>query len=150
MNVAHLVFLGMWLGVVITEVLFEFAGSDGDSLRAAARFHYYVDKFGELSILLGVLLTGTMLAVRAWPLTTLHFIKIATSLVAVGSALICTLWVFQRRNIEDVNVLLGFCRYLDPGGRCRGLRDACSLSRAGLFPGVAPSALRHSGETHVR
>jgi hypothetical protein len=39
-HVAHLVALGMWLGVVITEVLFEFAGSDADSLRAAARFHY--------------------------------------------------------------------------------------------------------------
>jgi hypothetical protein len=45
--------------------------------------------------LFAVLITGTILAVRAWPLTPLHFIKIATSLVAVGSALICTLWVFQ-------------------------------------------------------
>jgi hypothetical protein len=44
-HVAHLVALGMWLGVVITEVLFEFSG-----------------------------------------------------------------WVFQRRQIEDVNVLLGFRR----------------------------------------
>jgi len=109
-HVAHLVVLGMWLGVVITEVLFEFAGSDPDSLRAAARFHYNVDKFGELPILVGVLVTGTILAVRAWPLTPLHVIKIAASLVAVGSALVCTLWVFQRRHIEDVNVLLGFRR----------------------------------------
>jgi hypothetical protein len=109
-HVAHLVVLGMWLGVVMTEVLFEFAGSDPDSLRAAARFHYIVDKFGELPILVGVLVTGTILAVRAWPLTPLHVIKIAASLVAVGSALICTLWVFQRRHIEDVNVLLGFRR----------------------------------------
>jgi hypothetical protein len=28
----------------------------------------------------------------------------------VGCALICTRWVFQRRQIEDVNVLLGFRR----------------------------------------
>ena len=97
-------------GCGITEVLFEFAGSDADSLRAAARFHYNVDKFGELPILFAVLLTGTILAVRAWPLTPLHFVKIATSLVAVGCALICTLWVFERRQIEDVNVLLGFRR----------------------------------------
>jgi hypothetical protein len=34
----------MWLGVVITEVLFEFTASDAESLRAAARFHYNVDK----------------------------------------------------------------------------------------------------------
>ena len=109
-HVAHLVVLGMWLGVVITEVLFEFAGSDPDSLRAAARFHYNVDKFGELPILVGVLVTGTILAVRAWPLTPLHVIKVATSLGAVGSALICVSWVFQRRRVEDANALLGFRR----------------------------------------
>jgi len=110
LHVAHLIVLGMWLGVVITEVLFEFAASDPDSLRAAARFHYQVDKFGELPILFAVLVTGTILAVRAWPLTPLHFIKIAASLVAVASNLICTLWVFQRRRIEDVKVLLGLRR----------------------------------------
>ena len=109
-HLAHLVVLGMWLGVVITEVLFEFTASDPESLRAAARFHYKVDKFGELPILFGVLVTGTILAVRAWPLTPLHWIKIAASLGAVGANLICTLWVFQRRRIEDVNVLLGFRR----------------------------------------
>jgi hypothetical protein len=69
-----------------------------------------VDKFGELPILFAVLVTGTILAVRAWPLTSLHLIKIAASLVAVGANLICTMWVFQRRQIEDVNVLLGFGR----------------------------------------
>ena len=58
--------------VVITEVLFEFAASDAESLRAAARFHYNVDKFGELPILVAVLVTGTILAVRAWPLTPLR------------------------------------------------------------------------------
>ena len=110
LHVAHLVVLAMWLGVVITEVLFEFAASDAESLRAAARFHYKVDKYGELPILVAVLVTGTILSVRAWPWTPLHFIKIAASLAAVGSALLCVLWVFQRRQIEDVSVLLGFRR----------------------------------------
>jgi hypothetical protein len=109
-HLAHLVVLGMWLGVVITEVLFEFAGSDADSLRAAARFHYNVDKFGELPILVAVLVTGVILTVRAWPLTPLHVIKIGASLIAVGCALMCVLWVFRRRQIEDVNALLGFRR----------------------------------------
>ena len=102
--------LGMWLGVVITEVLFEFAASDAESLRAAARFHYNVDKFGELPILVAVFVTGAILAVRAWPLTPLHVIKIGASLIAVACALICVLWVFRRRQIEDVNALLGFRR----------------------------------------
>lgn len=109
-HVAHLVALGVWLGVVITEVLFEFTGSDSESLRAAARFHYNVDKFGELPILLAILVTGSILTVRAWPLTPLHLIKIGTSLVALSCAFICTLWVFKRREIQDVNVLLGFRR----------------------------------------
>jgi hypothetical protein len=110
LHLAHLIVLGMWLGVVIAEVLFEFSASDAESLRAAARFHYTVDKYGELPILVAVLVTGTILAVRARPLTPVHVIKIGTSLVAVGSALICVLWVFQRRRVEDANVLLGFRR----------------------------------------
>jgi hypothetical protein len=109
-HVAHLIVLGMWLGVVITEALFEFAASDAESLRAAARFHYNVDRFGELPILFAVLVTGTILAVRSWPLMPLHFIKIAASLAAVGSNLICTMWVFQRRRVTDVKALLGFRR----------------------------------------
>ncbi len=110
LHVAHLVALGAWLGVVIAEVLFEFTASDAESLRAAAKFHGNVDKYGELPILIAVLLTGAMLAVRAWPWTPLHVIKIAASLIAVGAALICVLWVFQRRRIEGVDVLLGFRR----------------------------------------
>ena len=110
LHVAHLIVLAMWLGVVITEALFEFAASDAQSLRAAARFHYNVDKFGELPILVAVLVTGAILTVRAWPLTPLHVVKIAVSLIAVGAALVCVLWVFRRRQIQDVNVLLGFRR----------------------------------------
>ena len=109
-HIAHLVALSVWLGVVITEVLFEFAGSDAESLRAAARFHYNVDKFGELPILLAILVTGTILTVRAWPMTPLHLIKIGASLIAVGCAFVCTLWVFERRRIEDSDTLLGFRR----------------------------------------
>ena len=44
-HLAHLLALGMWAGVVVTEVLFEFTGSDPDSLRAAARFHYALFAF---------------------------------------------------------------------------------------------------------
>ena len=109
-HIAHLVALSVWLGVVITEVLFEFAGSDAESLRAAARFHYNVDKFGELPILLAILVTGAILAVRAWPMTPLHLIKIGASLIALGCAFVCTLWVFERRRVEDLDALLGFRR----------------------------------------
>ena len=109
-HTAHLIALGMWLGVVITEVLFEFTASDADALRAAARFHYNVDKYGELPILAAVLFTGGILAARAWPWTPLHILKIGLSLIAVSLAVICTIWVFRRRGIHDVETLLGFRR----------------------------------------
>ena len=109
-HLAHLIVLGMWAGVVITEVLFEFTASDPDSLRAAARFHYNVDKFGEVPVLAAVVITGAILTARAWPLTPLHLVKIAASLIAVGANVICTRWVFQRRRIADANVLLRWRR----------------------------------------
>jgi hypothetical protein len=49
--------------------VFEFTASDAESPRAAARFHYHVDKYGELPILIAVLVTGTILTVSAWPLS---------------------------------------------------------------------------------
>jgi hypothetical protein len=110
LHVAHLMSLGIWLGIVITEALFEFSGSDADSLRAAARFHYTVDMFGELPVLAAVIVTGVLLASRVDPWTPLHYVKIAASLAAIGSNLICAVWVVQRRHIEDEHVLLAYRR----------------------------------------
>ena len=110
LHVAHLMALGIWLGIVITEALFEFAGSDADSLRAAARFHYAVDMFGELPVLAAVIVTGILLARGVAPLTPLHHLKIAASLVAIGSNLICAVWVVQRRSLQDELVLRAYRR----------------------------------------
>jgi hypothetical protein len=70
LHVAHLMTLGIWLGIVMTEALFEFSGSDADSLRAAARFHYTVDLFGELPVLSAV---GTVFGTFALYLGLVHF-----------------------------------------------------------------------------
>ena len=110
LHVAHLMALGIWLGIVMTEALFEFSGSDAESLRAAARFHYTVDMFGELPVLAAVIVTGVLLAGRVGPLTPLHYVKITASLVAIGSNLICAVWVVQRRRVEDERVLLEYRR----------------------------------------
>jgi len=120
--------LCVWLGVVVTEALFEFSGSDAESLRAAARFHYTVDKYGELPILLGVVVTGLILTVRAWPLTSLHWIKIAASLVAVGvgDAAAAGPGREPAAGIPAAD--------LEHGGGRRGVRDGRSLPRAGPFP----------------
>ena len=110
LHVAHLMALAIWLGIVVTEALFEFSGSDPASLRAAARFHYTVDMFGELPILALVVATGLMLASRVETLTPLHHIKIAASGVAIASNLVCAYWVVQRRRIEDAQLLLAYRR----------------------------------------
>ncbi len=110
LHVAHLMVLGIWLGIVTTEVLFEFSGSDPDSLRAAARFHYTVDMFGELPILAAVVVTGVMLAMRVEVMTPLLHAKIGMGLVAIASNLLCAFWVVQRRRIEDPAVLLRYRR----------------------------------------
>ncbi len=110
LHVAHLMALGIWLGIVTTEVLFEFSGSDVDSLRAAARFHSTVDMFGELPILAVVVVTGVMLAARVETMTPLLYLKIAASLIAIASNLICAVWVVQRRRISDAQVLLAYRR----------------------------------------
>jgi hypothetical protein len=110
LHVAHLMALGIWLGIVTTEALFEFSGSDPDSLRAAARFHYTVDLFGELPILAAVIVTGVMLTARIETMTVLLQVKIAAALVAIGSNLICAVWVVQRRRVTDPVVLIAFRR----------------------------------------
>ena len=110
LHVAHLMALGIWLGIVTTEALFEFSGSDPDSLRAAARFHYTVDLFGELPILAAVLVTGVMLTARVEEMTPLLQVKVAAALVAIGSNLICAVWVVQRRRVTDPVVLMAFRR----------------------------------------
>jgi hypothetical protein len=57
-----------------------------------------------------VIVTGLLLASRVDPWTPLHYVKIAASLVAIGSNLICAVWVVQRRRIEDEHVLLAYRR----------------------------------------
>ena len=60
--------------------------------------------------MIAVLVAGAMLTLRSWPLTPLHVVKVVTSVMAVSCALLCVFWVFRRRGIEDVDVLLGFRR----------------------------------------
>jgi hypothetical protein len=135
LHVAHLIVLGMWLGVVITEALFEFAASDAESLRAAARFHYRVDKFGELPILFAVLVTGTSAggALLAIDAPALHQ-DCGVAGRSGGQLHLYAMGVPAAAN-RGREAATGIpAPNLDSGGRRRGLRDSRSLSRVGLFP----------------
>jgi hypothetical protein len=138
-HVAHLVVLGMWLGVVITEALFEFTASDEESLRAAARFHYNVDKFGELPILFAVLVNpgGARLATDVPALhqdcSIVGSSELQPDLHPVGIPTTSNQGRERPAGIPPP--------YLEPRGGRRSLRDSRSLSWAGLLPEVVADAL---------
>ena len=94
---AHLVLLSLWGGFVLAEGVVELAARDDASRRAAARLHYWMDVLVELPLLAGVLATGGLLAARSWPLTRLHWIKVAAGLAAVAMNLFCVAHVVARQ-----------------------------------------------------
>ncbi len=103
---AHLVALGLWGGLVAGEAVVELKSRSDDECRHAAKLHYWMDLIVELPLLAAVLLTGAVLAVHAWPLSTLHWAKIGTGVVAVGANLWCVAHVVTRyRRREDVEAL---------------------------------------------
>jgi hypothetical protein len=101
--------------------------STNASRSRSARFHYNVDKYGELPILGAVVVTGAILTVRAWPLTSLHFVKIGLSLIAVTLAVICT------RNRGRKHSARVPSADLDSRRRSNRVCDARTLSGIGVF-----------------
>jgi hypothetical protein len=97
LHLAHLILVSAWGGLVLAEVVVE-AVADA---RAAALTHYFIDLFGELPLLAGVLATGGVLVWRAWPLTPLHWLKVAAGLVAIAANLVCAVLVIARRRAVD-------------------------------------------------
>jgi hypothetical protein len=95
----HLVLLSLWAGIVVAETVVEQVGRR--HVAAAAHMHYWIDLLLELPVIGGILVTGTVLAVRAWPLTPLHWLKIGAGLIAVGSNLFCAVAVVRRRHAEE-------------------------------------------------
>ena len=96
-HLAHLIALGLWGGIVLAEGVLEVVGTRSRAgAKLAAEVHYWIDLFCEAPVLFAVLFTGGVLA---WtlPLTTLHWVKIALGLAAVGINFWC-LGVVVRRH----------------------------------------------------
>ncbi len=96
LHLFHLILICLWGGLILAEGVIEVAARDESSLRAAARFHYFIDLCAEIPLVLGVLFTGALLAWRAQPLTSLHWIKILAGLMAIGVNLYCGTLVIKR------------------------------------------------------
>lgn len=112
----HFMLLSLWGGVVITEAVIELYPYKEKTLHdSAVTFHYYIDIFVEGPLLLGVLLTGSILA---WSikLTALHYIKITAGLTAITMNFICIVLVIKRKLLKDrgvgKDVLWRYSRYI--------------------------------------
>jgi len=94
---AHLILLALWAGVVAAELVLEDLGRRNRELRApAARIHLWIDLLVELPLVLGVLASGVVLAALRWPLSPVHWAKIALAAVAIVANLICIALVIRR------------------------------------------------------
>ena len=77
-----------------------------------ARAHYFIDLWAELPLLLAVLATGTILSMRAWPLTPLHWIKIGCALVAVALNLSCVVLVIARHRSSSEEMIARYSGHI--------------------------------------
>ena len=100
--VAHLVFVGVWLGCVFTEALFERAllGTGREHERILARLHKRVDVWIEIPAFSGVLVTGGFLLTHAAGSPTLQA-KVVFALIAVMANVYCVSLVFRRAKAAD-------------------------------------------------
>ena len=93
----HLIFVGVWLGCVITEALFERAllGKGREQELILAVLHKRVDVFVEVPAFMVVLITGGFLLSGA-NISLVLKIKIAVALVAIAANAFCVFLVFKR------------------------------------------------------
>ena len=95
--ILHLLFIGLWLGCVLTEALLERAllgrGRAHELLRAD--LHKRVDVWIEIPAFVAVVVTGGMLFAQAAPSAWLN-IKVALGLLAVLINGVCVGLVFAR------------------------------------------------------
>lgn len=97
-SIVHLVLLCMWGGVVATEAVLELYPFREKGLHpATVRMHYWIDLLVELPLIVGVVISGTVLVFLAWPLSIWHVLKIVCAGVAVEMNLVCIVMVIRRK-----------------------------------------------------
>ncbi len=107
----HLAFVGIWLGCVITEALFERAllgkGRTQESILVA--LHKRVDLIVEIPAFVAVFVTGAMMLFSANP-SPLLTTKIAFGLLAIVANIYCVWLVFRRANASESGCQAEFAR----------------------------------------
>ncbi len=93
----HLAFVGVWLGCVITEALFERAllGKGRAQELILVALHKRVDLIVEIPAFIAVLATGAVMLSSVSP-SPMFMAKIALGLLAIGTNIYCVRLVFRR------------------------------------------------------
>lgn len=93
----HLLFVGLWLGCVLTEALFERAllGRGREHELVLVNLHKLVDLWIEIPAFAAVVVTGAMLLEQAAPSSGLN-IKVTLGALAVLTNAACVGVVFAR------------------------------------------------------
>ena len=98
----HLVFIGIWLGCLLTEALFERAllGQGPYQERILVGLHKRVDVWIEIPAFIGVLISGAVLLGEAvW--SPVLLLKIMCGLIAMAANVYCVGLVFRRAQAVD-------------------------------------------------
>ena len=96
----HLTFVGLWLGCVLTEALFERAllGQGRDKELILSALHKRVDIFIEIPAFTMVLATGAMLLATATT-NPILYAKLGSALIAIAANIYCVYLVFKRHRL---------------------------------------------------
>ena len=107
--ILHLALVGLWLGCVLTEALFERAllGKGRDKELILTALHKRVDVFIEIPAFTLVVVTGMLLMPQA-PMGMVFVAKLVFALLAVASNVFCVHLVFKRHQLSAAGDWTGF------------------------------------------
>lgn len=99
----HLVFASVWLGCILTEVLFERAllPKGPDARTTLAQLHVRVDKVIEIPSIVIVLITGAWLWIQSPVVNRGFYPMLVAGSVAIAANAYCVCLVFKRRRAAN-------------------------------------------------
>ncbi len=98
-TIIHLILFATWGGIIMTETVIELYPLREKGLhKPAIQFHYWIDLFVELPVVIGVLGTGIVLLTLIETITILHIIKVSLALIAIAVNIYCIVLVRRRSN----------------------------------------------------
>jgi hypothetical protein len=101
-SMIHLCLIAAFLGLFACEAVVEGSNAKDELHPTAIRMHYLLDIFVEIPLMIGIFVTGVILAFQVEAVTTAHAWLIACGTIAVFSCVFCFLgFVRTRRRLLD-------------------------------------------------